>query len=408
MNTIWLLFKESVINLRLNKVRLFLSLSGIFIGIAAVIIINVFGQIKQQQILEEVDTLGALEIVVRMREYSPNNPIYGFDNLYYPLKEKHHESLRRIMFVEYVSPIMSLSDEFYALGNQVEGRLQGVHYDYFSMKKLSPEQGRFFSSEDLQANDLSAVIGAEIASELFGNQSPLGRKILFENTALEVIAVLPPLGIDEAGENWDERIIIPYTAYTSRIRQSDFFRQIVLKVDYVESIEGVTHEVRNLLQNSFQIHEEHFERFFSIRSRRQFLQQRAQMSAIFRLTLTLFAFIALIVGNIGILAMSLISVTERIQEIGIRRSFGAKKSHIAFQFMGESLLLGGGGALAGLIVGSIISVVLVKTGDAEYVSFPLVLALVAFFSSITVNFLFSLIPVIKAVRQNPVHALRSE
>jgi putative ABC transport system permease protein len=274
-----------------------------------------------------------------------------------------------------------------------------------------PQEGTFFTKDDVENNSPVIVIGSKIKEELFGLSNPIGERIKINNKNFRVIGVFPKKGT-VSSLNLDEVAIAPYTTVQNYLTGSKSFNTILVKVDSTANLERAKADVTSTLRMSHNIKDPSKDDFY-ITTQTDIIDRLTIITTIFTMLLTAVAAISLVVGGIGIMNIMLVSVTERIQEIGLRKALGATNKDILYQFLTEAVLLTMLGGIVGIILGSILSfgISLLMTrilGITWSFVFPASAALIGFFVSVLVGLGFGIYPARNAASKNPIESLRYE
>ncbi len=281
----------------------------------------------------------------------------------------------------------------------------GVNEDYEYIRNWPCSSGGFFTGQDMASANKVCLLGKTVVDRLFGSQEPLGEMVRIKNVPFRVIGVLSPKGSGMGGDQ-DDCVLIPYTTAMERILNTTYLNQIMCSAvseeksqQAVEEITGLLRQRHNLLPNE--------ENNFSIRSQADLAETASKTTVIFTIFLSAIACISLLVGGIGIMNIMLVSVTERIREIGIRLALGARGSDILMQFLTESVILSLLGGLIGILLG-----VLISKGIAFFAHWNTVITLqsvlLSFLFSAAVGVFFGFYPAFSASKLNPIDALRHE
>ena len=417
-----------------NKFQSGLTALGIIFGIAAVITMVAIGKGAQQQIIEQIEQVGAKNIIIRPKVIGNIEQEDNVTKKYSPkLTVNDFEAIKSVLpRIEKITPFISYKTSAIANGKKKNCNLVGVSLEYFSIYNLALDKGSFFSELQEKNSDAVCLIGSTLANKLFAGKNPIGKTLRTNKLQLTIIGIIAPgktIGesLQNIGmNNYNDEIFIPiHTAlrrYKDRARitektltenddneedsnsdKSKITDQIEKIVIGIQKTENMSESVDILYRMLYRRHNKVED--FEIIVPEQILQQKKQTDNIFNILLGVIAAISLLVGGIGIMNIMLASVLERIKEIGLRMSIGAKKKDIKEQFVYEAGLISLIGGIIGIILGIFLSYL------AEWITgTPTIISLwsvfISFFVSGFVGVIFGYIPAKKAAEQNPVNSLR--
>ena len=387
-----------------NKVRSLLSMLGILVGVAAVIAMLALGSGAQSSMEEQLKSLGSNLLSVS----GGSARFHGASSASGTVTRFSFEDVKAIAalkpYVKKASGVVSGSAQTVYKDENCNTRLQGAGYDYGEMRSTVPQNGRWFSREEIQARDKVAVIGVTVLDNLFKGTNPLGKTIKINRINFRVIGVAPPKGF--AGPNdQDDIIYVPVTTAMSRVLGKNYLDGIYVEIADAGLIEDAKEKISALIKKRHKLYQN--EDSFHIRDMSEIQTMLSSTTKTMSLLLGCIAAISLVVGGIGIMNIMLVSVTERTREIGLRKAIGARRIDIMMQFLIESVVMTFAGGLIGIAIGAGVAVLLSSlAGWATQLSlFPVILA-TSF--SVLVGIGFGLWPARKAARLKPVEALRYE
>ncbi len=406
-------FKIAIDGLKAHKMRSILTILGIVIGIAAIILIMSLGAGAQDLILSQIQGLGSKTIAVAPGR-EPKGPTDIAQILSDSLKEKDLLELNKKTNVPMLKNIMPIvfGGETAAFENETyRMTIFGASELIMDIFDLSPEKGFFFTEEDIKNNASVAIIGAKIKEELFGSSEALGKKIKIKNRSFTVIGVLPKKG-QVSFFNFDEIAIVPYTTAQKYIFGIKYFHRFMIEAETESDIERTVSDIKTTLRNSHNITDPEKDDFF-IETQADLVSRISTITDILTLFLVAVAAISLIVGGIGIMNIMLVSVTERTNEIGLRKALGATKKNILSQFIFEAIILTISGGVIGISLGVLFSLIasfiLSRFVGLDWqFSFPIIGAIIGFAVSAFIGLVFGFYPARKASIKNPIEALRYE
>jgi putative ABC transport system permease protein len=396
-----------------NKLRSLLTMLGIIIGVAAVIIMISISAGTEQAIEDQITGLGSNLIFVQANfSRGGFGREGGGDSSGGLVYDDAFAIADEVNGVTAVAVEQSSSDTIKADGVTLEGiSILGTTPDFPSVRDMTIETGRYFNETDLDRSQKVAVLGASLAEELFGETPPIGQSVTVGNTRFTVIGVFEERGM-VGNTDFDSRIYLPITVVFQKFTPSmmarvmgDRVRLIYVEVDDQVPIEDIILQTELLLAKRHDVSLE--EPDFVITTQQDIIQTQEATTEAFRNLLAWVAAVSLIVGGIGIMNIMMVSVTERTREIGIRQSVGASPNDIRSQFLTEALLLSLIGGLIGVVVGIAGSWLFGEAGDMQTVIVPTSI-LLAFGSAAAVGIFFGYYPANKAAQLDPIEALRHE
>ncbi|NCB20517.1 MAG: FtsX-like permease family protein [Clostridia bacterium] len=397
-----------------NKTRSFLTMLGIIIGVAAVILIMSLGAGAQSLILSQLDGFGGDLIGIlpgKSDEKGPPASVFGLKittlttNDAEALKNKNNVShLLGVVSYYNSSEIFSYQDINYS------SDLNGINGDYLLVETSKVDRGRFFTSEELDSNLRLVVLGSQVARGLFANSDPLGKKIKVRNKSVTVIGVMEERG--QVGfSNYDNLVLAPLSFVQKDIAGVNYLSAIRVKVDSSDNVDESLLMIKDTLRERHDIDNPEDDDF-SVRSFKDALDLVVTITDALRYFLAAMAAISLIVGGIGIMNIMLVSVTERTREIGLRKALGATRRQVLNQFLFEAIALTLVGGIIGLFIGTMFSYlisIVIRLLDYNW-DFVISISsvLVAIGISIIIGIIFGYYPAKRASDLSPIEALRYE
>lgn len=393
--------------LQRNKLRAFLTMLGIIIGVAAVITMSAIGEGSKQSIQSQLTSMGSNMITVL-----PSSNVSGGVRIggssFQTLTIKDIDALeKQAVYISAVSPAVS------SRGQAINGalnwptQLQGVGPDYFFIRSLTLKDGIVFSDTDVRMSAKVCLLGQTVIDNIFNKgEDPIGKVIRFNKMPLQVIGVLSQKGQNAFGQDQDDIIIAPYTTVQKRILATIYFQYIYASANNEGATDSATSEMTRILRTTHRLRPDQ-ENDFTIRTQAELIKTLSSTSGLLTTLLTAIAGISLVIGGIGIMNIMYVSVTERTKEIGLRMSIGARGIDIMMQFLTEAIMISITGGIIGIIVGIGSSIVLSKL-----LGWPIVITETSIILSFSVCALtgvfFGYYPAQKASRLNPIEALRYE
>ena len=404
------LIKVSINAVASNKMRSFLSMLGIIIGVAAVIAMMSIGQGSKESIRKELSTMGTNLLTIRPGADKGPGGVRQDPSSMQTLKPADYERIvAEKKFVRYVSPEVSASGQVVYGNNNTSTTVYGETPEYLEIKQWTVEQGLCFTDEDIKKSAKVCVIGATVVSELFGeNADPIGKNIRFKSIPLRVVGVLKSKGYNSWGMDQDNVIIAPYTCVMKRIAAQNYYSSIVCSALTEELSDAAIEELTQILRENHKIKDQSGDSDdFSIRSQAEMMQTMSSTMDTVTLILGIAAGFSLLIAGIGIMNIMLVSVTERTKEIGLRMAVGATGFVISIQFLIESIIISVTGGIFGVLLG---------LGASEWVlplfgmpsSVPSWSIFLSFGVCVAIGVIFGYIPARKAANMDPIEAIRHE
>lgn len=403
------IFQTAVKNLLVNKRRSFLTMLGLIIGVASVILVMSTGAGAQSLITGQIQKRGTDQIVVLAGASDPEGPpAQALGIVITTLTEDDKDAILNKNNVQHL-----VEASGYITGNRVlrwgsEERsvtFTGANASYEKIEKVEVAQGRFFTEAEAKEQEHVMVMGSDMAVEIFGNEDPVGERVKLDNKQFRVIGVLKPKGTT-VFEDVDNSIIIPLRTAQREIlgvRHVTFIRAIVEAERYIDVTEE---QIRATLI------ERHGEEDFSVRNTAAALDILTSITDALKFFLVAIAGVSLFVGGVGIMNIMLIAVQEKTREVGLRKSVGAKDGDILLQFLMETIIISLCGGLIGLGIGVSCSFVIAKIVQSLGYQYDFIISLPSVVISIGVAFVIGLIfgvyPAKKAANLDPIDALRYE
>jgi putative ABC transport system permease protein len=398
------LLNEAIFAISSNKIRSGLTILGIVIGIASVIAMVSIGQGAKSEIVKSIQGLGSNTLTV-MPGGTRMGAVFMGRGSAQTLKEEDVEVLKKVEGVVNVVPVVQRTLQIVAPnGKNTRTSIIGASPEIFSVREISIEKGSIFNEEQVRNISRVAVLGKNIANDLFGEENPVGKNIKISGINFKVIGVAAPKG-GVMGMVADDLVFVPFTTMQKVLAKSDYLTLILLKGEKKEILPQIQQQATLLLVEKHRVDPK--EPDFSIISQEDILSTLTQVTTVFTIFLGAVAGISLLVGGIGIMNMMLTSVTERTREIGLRKAVGAKNREILYQILTESILLTFLGGIIGIFFGWLISL-----GVAKFAHIATQVSLFSVFLAFSVctatGIFFGWWPAKKAAKLNPIEALRYE
>ena len=401
-----ILIRLATQSIRKNKMRAALTMLGIIIGVAAVIVMVAVGFGARSRIRAQINNLGTNMIVITpgaAQAAGVSQGAQAFPNLSLDDVEKIRSEAQ---VVTAVTPVIVSRAQVIGEAGNWRTAINGVDTDYQVIRDWQTASGAFFAPEDVTSMRKVAVLGKTVADQLFPGTDPVGQEVQIRNVPFDVVGVLAPKGQTASGSDSDDVVLIPHTTAKAALSGRSFLPQILASTASEGDLAAAQDEIRVLLRESRRLGEGDPDDF-TVRNQNDLAEAAEGSTKVMTLLLAAIASISLLVGGIGIMNIMLVSVTERTREIGIRLAIGARGSDVLTQFLVESIVMGILGGLIGLAIGIIGSKVLGHFTGWETVISP-VLMLVAVMFSGAVGVFFGYYPARKAAALHPIEALRYE
>lgn len=409
-------FRTATRSLTHGKMRSALTMLGIVIGIASVIILMSIGQSAQNLILAEVQGIGSNLIFV-IPGGSPNGrfspPASSQGIVITTLNERDADALRREPSIKAVVPEVRGQAEVVYGNNDTTVSFQGTTEEFFPVRNLPTGKGLPFTKSDVDSAAHVAVIGPDLAKTLFGDYvNPINKTIRLKGVSFRVVGVLEKGGTGAFGVDQGNLVIVPLTIAQKQLLGFTYYNDLIVEGSPDYDSLFVQSRVSFVLRQNHGITNPNKDDF-SIRTQEDALALLGSITSVLTLFLAAIASISLVVGGIGIMNIMLVAVTERTREIGLRKAVGATNADILKQFLIESVLLTAFGGIIGIVTGAIV-VGLVYLGVRTFsdiawtFSFPLSAVLLAVFVSTVAGLVFGIYPARQAGKKNPIEALRYE
>jgi putative ABC transport system permease protein len=408
------LVKISYTALLAKKSRSFLTMLGIIIGIASVIIIISVGSGAQSLIINQIKSVGSNLISIfpgKAEEKGPPPSVMGIITT--TLINEDIEALMQKNNVPHALAATGYNRGIGAISwrnQEIDGTYVGVNGYYPEIEDIKIENGRFFTEEENNSLARVIVIGAQVKEDLFSDQDPLGQNIKIKKTTFSVIGVMPKIGV-KGFENLDNLVFIPQKTVQKLLLGINYNSLARVKVDDEKNIDQTVSDITLTLRERHEIDKPEDDDF-SIRSQKDALTILLNVTDALKFFLTAIAAISLIVGGVGIMNIMLVAVAERTREIGLRKAVGATRSAVLSQFLIESVIITSFGGIIGITLGSAVSIIIAY--GARYLGYDwdLVISpfsiILATSISVLVGLIFGIYPAQRASKLNPIEALHYE
>ncbi|MGE5605389.1 MAG: ABC transporter permease [Bacteroidota bacterium] len=386
-------------NILNNKIRSFLTMLGIIIGVGAVIAMVSIGEGAKKRVTDSISAMGSnLLIVTRGRGGRGG----GFGKSSTRLGVEEVELIRKSSsYIKTIAPEVRSNQTVSCGGDSLETTVFGCTVAYPEVRNYQLASGRFFTEEEIKSSRRVAVLGSYVADELFPGSNPVGAEISAGRLRFEVIGVLAEKG-QSGFNNSDDLVLAPLTTVQRKLVGTKDYQAIYIQVKDETLMDQTYDQIYEALLEHYRDEDK-----FNLRNQAEILATVQESSKTFTFLLAGIAAVSLLVGGIGIMNIMLVSVTERIREIGIRKAIGARKEEILSLFLIEAVILSLSGGIMGIAVGCLAAKLMANFfGWAVAITLPSILLSFAF--SIGIGLFFGVYPAYKASGLNPIEALRHE
>lgn len=402
------LFKIAMRAIAANKLRSFLTMLGIIIGVASVIAMMAIGQGSKKSIQANIAEMGSNMIMIRPgQDKGPGGAQQDASDMQ-TLKLKDYEALKeQAKYLSAISPSVNSSGQFINGNNNTPSTIYGISPDYMQIRQQKVKDGEMFTDEEVRSSAKICVIGKTVADNLFTNgEDPVGKVIRFNKIPFRVVGVLESKGYNSFGMDQDDVVLAPYTTVMKRILSVTYLQGINASAVTEDMTDLAIEDITSILRENHKLKVADDDNF-TIRSQQEMAEMMNSTSDTMTVLLLVVACISLVVGGIGIMNIMYVSVTERTKEIGLRMSVGARGIDILNQFLIESVLLSVTGGLIGVIVG-----IGAAVGINVFAHWPIQIqpwsVLLSFAVCSATGIFFGWYPAKKAASLDPIEAIRYE
>lgn len=392
-----------------NKLRSFLTMLGIIIGVASVIAMMAIGEGSKQSIRSSLSGMGSNMITIRPASNQSGGAVRLSGTNIQTMKLADVIAIQKLNSsnIKSISPIVSSG------GQAIKGSLNwpttitGVNTDYLGIRQLTLKDGIVFSENDVAASAKVCLLGQTVIDNIFAKgENPLGQTIRFNKIPFQVIGILAPKGVSNFGQDQDDIILAPYTTVQKRITATIYLQSIMASAASEATSDAATEEIKKSLRETHRLKDTESDDF-DVRTQAELIGTISSTSSMLTILLTAVASISLLIGGIGIMNIMFVSVTERTKEIGLRMSIGARGIDILMQFLIEAIIISVTGGLIGIVIGitssKLITIIFhwpVLISESSIIISFLVCAVTGVF--------FGYYPAQKASRLDPIEALHYE
>lgn len=392
--------------LRRNKLRSFLTMLGIIIGVGAVIAMVAIGEGAKATIRSQIASLGTNVLIVLPGTLTQGGVRTGSGAAITLMDGDAKAMMQELPSVAFASPALRRQDQVVAGNLNWFTLAQGVAPEFQHVRDWQVMEGRFIHEGDIESAAKVAVLGQTVVDKLFGNDDPIDSVIRIRNIPFRVVGTLAPKGQSSQGTDQDDTVMIPYTTMQKRLMRITHVQSIVVSAVSADRVQEAQEQIAALLRQRHRIGPDRDDDF-TIRNLSDIAQAATSSAQVMAVLLGIVASISLVVGGIGIMNIMLVSVTERTREIGIRMAVGARSRDIMLQFLVEAVVMAATGGILGILLGIGSSEIL-----NQWAQWPILISpdivMVAFLFSGAVGVFFGFYPAQRAAHLDPIEALRYE
>ncbi len=401
------LLKAALRSLAKNKMRTFLTMLGIIIGVGSVIAMLAIGQGSRQSIQSQISSLGTNVLMIFPQASSTGGVRMEAGSSQRMTIDDLNAIKDRCPSVAYITPQVRTSGQLVNGNSNWRTSVYGVYPDYFNIRDLKLTSGSVFTMNDDRSAAKVCIVGQTVVTNLFGEGAdPIGSFIRINKIPFEIVGITVKKGQNAFGQDQDDMVIAPFSTVQKRMMAVTYIQNMLASAVSEPKIPIASQEITEVLKAKHNLSPSE-DPDFTIRTQTDIANMATETSKILTILLATIASISLVVGGIGIMNIMLVSVTERTREIGIRMSVGARGRDVLLQFLIEALLISLIGGFIGISMGVIASQLI-----ASILKWPVTISaesiLMSFFFSSTIGIFFGWYPARKAARLNPIEALRYE
>ncbi len=401
------LLKIALKALNNNKMRCFLTMLGVIIGVGAVIAMLAIGQGSKNSIKAQISEMGSNMIMIFPGAEKHGGVRQSSDDMQ-TLKPADYEALlRESGTIANITPTVNGQGQWIYGNNNYPSQAQGVNTQYLDIRQRKVAQGEMFTEEDVKNAAKVCVLGKTLVDNLFpAGTDPLGKVIRFGKIPMTVIGVLEEKGYNTMGQDQDDLALVPYTTVMKRVLATDYLQRIQASAVDENQTDRTIEEITGILRSQHKLKETD-ENNFTIRSMQELAEMISSTSSMMTVLLAAVAGISLLVGGIGIMNIMIVSVTERTREIGLRMSIGATGRDIMMQFLIEAVIISVTGGVLGILTGAVATWMI-----SLFAHWPVQIdagsVILSFVVCTAIGIIFGFYPAAKASNLDPIEAIRYE
>lgn len=401
------LLKIALKALNNNKMRCFLTMLGVIIGVGSVIAMLAIGQGSKNSIKAQISEMGSNMIMIFPGSEQRGGVRQSSGDMQ-TLKPSDYEAiLSQATTVASITPTVNGSGQWINGNNNYPSQAQGVNEQYLDIRQRSVAKGEMFTERDIKSAAKVCVLGQTLVDNLFPDGTdPIGRVVRFGQVPMTVIGVLDKKGYNTMGQDQDDMALVPYTTVMKRILATDYLQGIQASAVNEEATQKIIDEITEILRQQHKLREDE-EDNFTIRSMQELAEMISSTSSMMTVLLAAVAGISLLVGGIGIMNIMIVSVTERTREIGLRMSIGATSRDIMMQFLIEAIIISVTGGILGIFAGGAATLLI-----SVFANWPVQISgasvVLSFLVCTFIGIIFGFYPAAKASNLDPIEAIRYE
>ena len=391
-----------------NKLRAMLTVLGILIGVASVVVITALGDGARKSVGSQIESLGSNFIIV-FPQQSNASGARGAQGGGVRLTEEDGRVIKRdAVSIAAVAPVLRAQAQFVYMDKNVSTSALGTNRDYFIVRSWKVKSGAMWDESDEALKSKVCLLGTTVKTNLFGDVDPIGHYIRVDRYNYRVIGVLESKGQAPIGGDQDDVVVMPIGSMRARIFRTPpgFAGALMMSATSADTNDRAVNQIDSILRQRHRIAEGR-DPDFAIRTQKEFLELQQTVYGALTLLLTIVAAVALFIGGIGVMNIMLVSVTERTREIGTRMAIGAREADIRSQFLTEAIVLASAGGIGGVLVGAIIVPIIGALEDTP-LSINFTAAMISVMVSAAIGVIFGFFPARRAARLDPIEALRRE
>lgn len=383
-------FRMAISSILSNKLRTFLTMLGVIIGVSAVIIAVGFAEGSTKSITSNIESIGTNMLTVNLMGRRTSSITY----------DDVAKELDKIDELDGYAPV--LNGSVYVKNSKntsISTNYVGTSETYATVQDKTVQEGRFLTSFDIKGSLNVAVVGTYVANELFPDGDAVGSYLKFNSKSFKIVGILTQTEDGEEGTA-DDTIIIPYTV-AQRISRAGAVSTVYVRAKDADNVDVIKEDIENVLYGLYEN-----EDYYRVTSQQAMLETLSSVTDTLSIVLAGIAAISLVVGGIGIMNIMIVSVTERTREIGIRKAIGARKINILIQFLIESLIITLLGGVTGIIIGCL-GITIIGKLDLVPAVYSIKWIVISLVVSLMIGIVFGLFPAYKAAKMDPIKALRT-
>jgi putative ABC transport system permease protein len=399
-------FRIALRALARNKLRSFLTMLGIIIGVGAVIAMVAIGEGAKKRVQEQIASLGTNLLVILPGTVTLGGARTGSGGRQTLVASDARAIMREIPVVSGASPVVRQVQQVIAGDQNWSTPVQGVAPEFQQIREWQVQEGRFISQADIENTAKVALIGQTVAYNLFGDNDPIGAVIRIKKIPFHVIGILGAKGQSGNGTDQDDVVMVPYTAMMKLVMGVTYIQQIIVAAVSADTTQEANNQIASLLRQRHKLRAGADDDFM-IRNLSDIAEAASNSATVMAMLLGSIASVSLLVGGIGIMNIMLVSVTERTREIGIRMAVGARSRDIMLQFIVEAVVMAASGGVIGILLGIGSSNLIKYLAELPTLIRPEIIA-ISFLVAGAVGVFFGFYPAKKAANLDPIDALRYE